>query len=71
MNARQIEELAAILVVQYGRWALSHARGRRAQHAREPLSEAFQIWNAITAATARILRSQAPARARIRRGRAG
>jgi hypothetical protein len=71
MTGRQIEELAAILVLEYGRWALSHARERRAQHARAPHSEAFQIWDAITAATVRILRSQARARARIRRRLAG
>ncbi len=66
MTRRQIEELAAILVGQYGRWALGHARQRRAQHAREPRSEAFRVWDAITHATARLLR----ARARNRRLRA-
>jgi hypothetical protein len=59
MNKRQIEELAAILVNQYGRRALTHARLRRSQHAREPRSEAFRLWDAITVATARLLRSSA------------
>jgi hypothetical protein len=35
------------------------ARQRRAQHAREPASEAFRVWNAITIETARLLRAQA------------
>jgi hypothetical protein len=59
MDKRRTEELAAILVHQYGRWALTHARQRRSQHAHEPYSEAFRMWNAITAATARLLRSRA------------
>jgi hypothetical protein len=65
MNKWQIEELASILIDQDGRWALAMARQRRAQHAREPASEAFRVWNAITIATARLLR------ARARRLRAG
>jgi hypothetical protein len=59
MNARKTEELAAILVNQYGRWALDHAKERRAQHAHHPRSEAFRVWNAIVSATARLLRGHA------------
>jgi hypothetical protein len=55
MNTRKTDELAAILVNQYGRWALAHARERRAQHAHEPRSEAFRVWTSIAAATARLL----------------
>jgi hypothetical protein len=59
MNRHRTKELAAILVEQYGRWAISHARRRRAQHAQQPCSEAFRLWHAITVETARLLRSKA------------
>jgi len=59
MNKPQARELAAILVSQYGRSALAFARQRRSQHAREPRSEAFRVWNSITLETARLLRSRA------------
>jgi hypothetical protein len=58
MNDHQTEELAAILVDEYGCRALAHARERRSQHAREPCSEAFRAWNAIAIATARLLRAR-------------
>jgi len=66
MNKRKTEELAAILVNEYGRSALAHARERRSQHAREPRSDAFRVWNSITAATARLLRARS--RTRIHHG---
>jgi hypothetical protein len=59
MNRRRIEELAAILVNEHGRWALSYARQRRSQHARIPCSDAFRMWNSIASATARLLRARA------------
>jgi hypothetical protein len=62
MNKRKTEELAAILVNEYGRRALAHARERRSQHAREPRSEAFRVWNSIAAATARLLRARSRTR---------
>jgi hypothetical protein len=58
MTKRKIEELAAILVNQYGRCALAHARARRSQHAHEPRSESFRVWNSIALATARLLRAR-------------
>jgi hypothetical protein len=66
MNRYQIEELAAILVHEHGRTALTHARQRRSQFAQAPRSDAFRLWNSIAAATARLLRARAPKRARIR-----
>jgi hypothetical protein len=65
MDKPQTRELASILIGEYGGRALAHARQRRAQHAREPRSAAFRVWNAITIEIARLLR----ARARRVRGR--
>ncbi|HXC89726.1 MAG TPA: hypothetical protein VNV18_06135 [Stellaceae bacterium] len=62
MNKRKIDELAAILVNEYGRWALARAKERRSEHAHAPSSEAFRLWSSIAAATKRLLR----ARGRIR-----
>jgi hypothetical protein len=66
MNKDQIEELAAILVNEHGRFALAHARERRSQYARAPRSDAFRVWKSIAAATARLLRAPARNRARVR-----
>jgi hypothetical protein len=66
MNKDQIEELAAILVNEHGRRALTHARQRRSQYARAPRSDAFRLWKSIAAATARLLRARSPARVRAR-----
>jgi hypothetical protein len=65
MNKPQTRELALILIGEYGAQALAHARQRRSQHAREPRSPGFRVWNSIVIETARLLR----ARARRVRGR--
>ena len=63
MNKRKTDELAAILVNQYGCWALDPCKSkRRAQHAHARRSEAFRVWNSIAAATARLLRARARTR---------
>jgi hypothetical protein len=58
MSKREIDELAAILVNEHGDLALAHARARRAEHLRQPYSEAFQVWSSIVVATARLLRAR-------------
>jgi hypothetical protein len=66
MNRCKTDELAAILVNQYGRCALAHAKARLAQHAHQPRSEAFRTWNSIAAATARLLRIRLRRKIRFR-----
>jgi len=58
MNKRKTDELAAILVNQYGSWALDHAKERRAQHAHARRSEAFRVWNSIAERARAALRAQ-------------
>lgn len=59
MEKREVRELAAILVAEHGSHAVAVAAQRQAQYARWPRSEIFQLWNAIRAAAAQILRQSA------------
>jgi hypothetical protein len=56
MNDKQIIELAAILVNEYGHSALNVAERRRDQHAGKPHSDSYRVWARIAEATARLLR---------------
>jgi hypothetical protein len=56
MTEKQISELAAILVNEYGHAALRVAERRRDQHAGRPHSDAYRVWARIVGATARLLR---------------
>jgi hypothetical protein len=56
MSEKQIIELAAILVNEYGHAAVQVAEYRRDQHADRPHSEAYRVWARIAEATARLLR---------------
>jgi hypothetical protein len=56
MTEKQIRELAAILVKEYGHAALQVAQRRRDQHAHKRHSDAYRVWARIADATARLLR---------------
>lgn len=56
MTDKQISELAAILVNEYGHAALRVAECRRDQHADKPHSASYRVWARIAEATARLLR---------------
>ena len=56
MSDREIIELAAILINEYGHAALNVAERRRDQHAHKPDSDAYCVWARIVEATARLLR---------------
>ncbi|MGD9618295.1 MAG: hypothetical protein AB7H90_24585 [Alphaproteobacteria bacterium] len=56
MSEKQIIELAAILVNEYGHAALQIAERRRDQHADRPHSASYRVWARIAAATSRLLR---------------
>jgi hypothetical protein len=56
MSEKQIRELAAILVNEYGHAALQVAERRRDQHANKRHSDAYRVWARIADATARLLR---------------
>jgi hypothetical protein len=58
MKEKQIIELAAILVNEYGHAALQVAERRRDQHANDPHSDAYRVWASIAAATKRLLRAK-------------
>lgn len=60
MTKQEIAELAAILVNEHGQAALEVAEQRRDLHAREPRSDAFQLWSRIVEATGRLLRAAQP-----------
>ena len=55
MTDKQISELAAILVNDYGHAALQVAARRRDQHANKPHSESYRLWARIAEATERLL----------------
>jgi hypothetical protein len=57
MSEKQIIELAAILVNEYGHAAVQVAERRRDQYADRPHSEAYRVWARIAKATARLLRA--------------
>ena len=57
MTDKQISELAAILVNEYGHAALQVAERRRDQHAHKPHSDSYRVWARIVDATARLLRA--------------
>ena len=56
MSDKQIIELAAILVNEYGHVAVQIAERRRDQHADKPHSDSYRVWARIAEATARLLR---------------
>ena len=56
MSDKQIIELAAILVNEYGHVAVQIAERRRDQHADKPHSNSYRVWARIAEATARLLR---------------
>jgi len=56
MNEKQIIELAAILVNEYGHVAVQIAERRRDQHADRPHSDSYRVWARIAEAAARLLR---------------
>jgi hypothetical protein len=56
MSEKQIIELAAILVNEYGHAALQVAERRRDQHADKPYSDSYRVWARIAEAAARLLR---------------
>jgi hypothetical protein len=56
MTEKQISELAAILVNEYGHAALQVAERRRDQHANKTHSDSYRVWARIVEATARLLR---------------
>ena len=62
MTEKQIRELAAILVNEYGHAALKVAERRRDQHAHKRHSDAYRLWARIAEATARLLRVVPPQR---------
>ena len=55
MNEKQIIELAAILVNEYGHVAVQIAERRRDQHADRPHSNSYRVWARIAEAAARLL----------------
>ena len=55
MTEKQIIELAAILVNEFGHAALQVAERRRDQYAHEPHSDSYRVWARIAAATVRLL----------------
>lgn len=55
MTDKQIRELAAILVNEYGHAALQVAEKRRDQHADKPQSDSYRVWARIAEATVRLL----------------
>jgi hypothetical protein len=55
MSEKQIIELAAILINEYGHAAVQVAEHRRDQHADRPHSDAYRLWAQIAGATARLL----------------
>jgi hypothetical protein len=62
MTEKQIRELAAILVNEYGHAALKVAERRRDQYAHKRHSDAYRVWARIADATARLLRVARPQR---------
>jgi hypothetical protein len=56
MSEKQIIELAAILINEYGHAAVQVAERRRDQHADRPHSDAYRVWARIAEATDRLLR---------------
>ena len=56
MSEKQIIELAAILVNEYGHSALQVAERRRDQYADKPHSDSYRVWSRIAEAAARLLR---------------
>ena len=56
MTDKQIRELAAILVNEYGHAALQLAEKRRDQYADKPHSDSYRVWARIAEATVRLLR---------------
>ncbi len=58
MKSREINELASILVHEYGAEASRLARQRQDSYARDPDSELFRLWASIAKAAARLLREQ-------------
>jgi len=56
MTDKQISELAAILVNEYGHAALQVAEQRRDQYADKPHSDSYRVWARIAQATVRLLR---------------
>ena len=56
MTDKQISELAAILVNEYGHAALQMAERRRDHHAGTPHSDSYRLWARIAKATLRLLR---------------
>jgi hypothetical protein len=58
MTDKQVRELAAILVNEYGHAALQVAERRRDQHADKPHSDSYRVWARIAEATVRLLRSK-------------
>jgi hypothetical protein len=56
MSEKQIIELAAILVNEYGHVALQIAERRRDQHADKPHSDSYRVWARIAEAAARLVR---------------
>lgn len=55
MTDLEIDELAAILIAEHGPAALRAARWRRDQHAHEPYSYSYRLWDAIADAVVRRL----------------
>jgi hypothetical protein len=56
MTDKQIIELAAILINEYGHGAVQAAESRRDQNAHEPYPDGYRLWARISEATARLLR---------------
>ena len=56
MTDKQISELAAILVNEYGHAAVQVAEKRRDQYADRPHSDSYRIWARIAEAATRLLR---------------
>jgi len=54
MTDQEVDELAAILVLEHGKAACQVAEDRRLLH--ESGSDAFRLWTRIAAAVARLLR---------------
>lgn len=55
MTDKQIRELAAILVNEYGHAAVQVAEKRRDQHRDKPHSDSYRVWARIADATVRLL----------------
>ena len=55
MTDKQISELAAILVNEYGHAAVQVAEKRRDQHRDKPHSDSYRVWARIAEATVRLL----------------